>query len=65
MGQGLGGKEGPSDLVEAAQADALVKAANEGAWEVVAGLTAQLKAWREAWANVEALSKERSKRGGG
>jgi hypothetical protein len=53
------------DAVEVALAEALQRAAVAGAFDAVAAITAELKARREARANVVVLSAERAKRGGG
>jgi hypothetical protein len=54
---------GHSDAVEIALADALQRAALAGAFDVVAALTAELKARREAQAQVVSLDAERARRG--
>ena len=53
------------DAVEAALADALQRAALAGAFDAVAAITAELKARREARANVVRLDDARAKRGTG
>ncbi|HET7543288.1 MAG TPA: hypothetical protein VFK05_25620 [Polyangiaceae bacterium] len=49
--------------MEAALADALTRAARAGAFDVVATLTAELRARREARAKVVSLDAERERRG--
>jgi hypothetical protein len=55
----------PPDLVEAALAEALRRAAEAGAFDAVAALTGELRAQREARARTLSLEAERAKRGGG
>ena len=55
---------GQADPVEMALADALQRAALAGAWDAVAMLTAELRARREARANVVKLDAERARRDG-
>jgi hypothetical protein len=58
------GNEAAVDVVEAALADALRRAAEAGAFDAVAALTAELKARREARDGVVSLGAERARRGG-
>ena len=53
----------PIDVVEAALADALSRAAAAGAFDAVAALTAELRARREARAGAVSLATERARRG--
>lgn len=55
--------EAASDPVETALADALTRAATAGAWDAVSQLTTELKARREARAQVVSLDAERLRRG--
>jgi hypothetical protein len=55
---------GQPDVVEKALADALRPAAEAGAFDAVAALTAELRARREARAGAVSLEAERAKRGG-
>jgi hypothetical protein len=52
------------DVVEAALADGLRRAAEAGAWDAVAALTAELRARREARSETVNLDAERARRGG-
>jgi len=51
------------DVVEAALAEALTRAAAAGAFDTVAALTAELRARREARAGTVSLEAERARRG--
>jgi integrase len=62
-GQSVGNQE-PVDVVEAALADALRRAAEAGAFDAVAALTVELRARREARAAVVSLDAERARRNG-
>ena len=54
---------GELDAVEKALADAITKAATAGAFDAVTALTAELRARREARAQVVSLDAERARRG--
>jgi fumarate hydratase class II len=62
LGQSVGNPTGP-DAVEVALADAITKAANAGAFEVLPRLVAELEARRKARLEVVDLGTERAKRG--
>jgi hypothetical protein len=57
------GQSGHQDAVETALADALQKASEAGAWDVVAKLAAELEARRRARAAVVDLDVVRARRG--
>ena|GEM_PF-4663615 len=61
-GQSVGNQGGP-DAVELALADAITKAANAGAFDVLPKLVAELEARRKARLEVVDLAAERAKRG--
>jgi translation initiation factor 2B subunit (eIF-2B alpha/beta/delta family) len=52
-----------ADPVEVALADALTRAAVSNQWDAVAALTSELRARREAQAQVVSLDAERARRG--
>jgi hypothetical protein len=57
------GPDGAIDVVEAALADAITKAATAGAFDVLPKLVAELEARRKARAGTVDLAAERAKRG--
>lgn len=54
---------GDVDAVEAALAEALTRASEAGAWDVVGKLAGELEARRRARSGVVALDVERARRG--